>query len=87
MYVSIMADTPKTIDALFEAFGSIKHFAELVGCGYEAARQMRRRGSIPVQYWPAVVAACEMTDVSEVDYGALARMTLGEEHPANMAAA
>ncbi|WP_206051403.1 hypothetical protein [Roseibium algicola] len=48
---------------------------------------MKRRGSIPVQYWPAVVVACEMTDVSAVDYGALARMTLGEEHPANMAAA
>lgn len=37
-------------------FPTIADFSAEVGCGYEAARQMRRRESIDPKYWPRVVS-------------------------------
>ena len=82
MYVDFMSKAPDTIEALFEAFGQIKTFSDLVGCGYEAARQMKRRGSIAVEHWPKVVEACNSAGVEHVDYDALARMHLHREDAA-----
>ncbi len=71
-----MTEAPKTIEALFDAFGTIVNFSESVGCGYEAARQMRRRNSIPVKFWPAVVRASIAVDIEGVSYDALVQMHL-----------
>ncbi|WP_292431236.1 hypothetical protein [Mesorhizobium sp.] len=48
---------PTSVTALIDRWQSIAAFAADVGCGYEAARQMRRRGRIAPQHWPHVVAA------------------------------
>ncbi|WP_292219073.1 hypothetical protein, partial [Mesorhizobium sp.] len=49
---------PTSISGLIDRWHSIGAFAADVGCGYEAARQMRRRERIAPQHWAHVVAAC-----------------------------
>lgn len=34
---------------------SLSEFADDIGVEYGTAKAMRRRGSIPVEYWPAVI--------------------------------
>ncbi|MEJ8476428.1 hypothetical protein [Roseibium algae] len=68
-----MMTAPKTIDELFSRFGKIARFAEEVGCGYEAARQMKRRRRITPKYWTIVVDACERRQIAGVDLEWLAR--------------
>lgn len=36
---------------------TLKAFAEDAGVTYGAAKQMRRRGSIPVEHWPAILGS------------------------------
>jgi hypothetical protein len=50
-------NTPQTISALIDAWPTITEFAAEVGCGYEAARQMRRRESIAPEHWERVIDA------------------------------
>ena len=57
MYVVTMSNTPSSIPALIDQWPTIAEFAADVGCGYEAARQMRRRNSIAPEHWPNVVKA------------------------------
>lgn len=63
---------PKTISGLIDRWQSIGAFAADIGCGYEAARQMRRRGRIAPQHWPHVVAASRRLGVAGVSYEWLA---------------
>ena len=63
---------PTSISGLIDRWGSIGAFAADVGCGYEAARQMRRRGRIAPQHWPHVVAASRRLDIAGVSYEWLA---------------
>ncbi|RWE25096.1 MAG: hypothetical protein EOS77_29345, partial [Mesorhizobium sp.] len=44
---------PTSISELIDRWQSIGAFAAAVGCGYEAARQMRRRGRIAPQTTPS----------------------------------
>ncbi|MCM2293062.1 hypothetical protein NAC44_12090 [Allorhizobium sp. BGMRC 0089] len=52
-----MSNAPSSISALIEQWPTITEFAAEVGCGYEAARQMRRRQSIAPEHWPKIVSA------------------------------
>jgi len=52
-----MKPSPASISALIESWPTIGEFASDVGCGYEAARQMRRRERIAPEHWPQVIAA------------------------------
>jgi hypothetical protein len=64
--------SPSSISGLIGRWRSIGAFAADVGCGYEAARQMRRRGRIAPQHWPHVVAASRRLGVAGVSYEWLA---------------
>jgi len=57
---------PTSIPALIDRWQSIGVFAADVGCGYEAARQMRHRGRIGPQHWARVVAANHRRGVAGV---------------------
>jgi len=46
-----------SIAALIDAWPTIAEFARDIGVGYEAAKQMRRRGSIAIEHWPSVIAS------------------------------
>ncbi|CDX21668.1 conserved exported hypothetical protein [Mesorhizobium sp. ORS 3324] len=63
---------PASVSALIDRWQSIGAFAADVGCGYEAARQMRRRGRIAPQHWPHVVAASRRRGIAGVSYEWLA---------------
>lgn len=72
---SISASPPipaADVSDLIDRWGSIGAFAADVGCGYEAARQMRRRGRIAPQHWPHVVAASRRLGIAGVSYEWLA---------------
>lgn len=64
--------SPTSISGLINRWQSIGAFAADVGCGYEAARQMRRRERIAPQHWPHVVAASRRLGVAGVSYEWLA---------------
>lgn len=60
-----------TIDVIFEAVGGAKKFAEAVQVKPNAAREMKRRKSIPVRYWPRLVDACKELGIRGVNYDVL----------------
>ncbi|TKT80013.1 hypothetical protein XW59_006535 [Aquamicrobium sp. LC103] len=68
-----MTREPASISALIDTWPTIAEFASEVGCGYEAARQMRRRESIAPEHWAAVVVSCERREIEGVTFEWLAR--------------
>ncbi|CAN7662451.1 hypothetical protein [Mesorhizobium sp. LjNodule214] len=66
---------PTSISGLIDRWPAITDFADEVGCGYEAARQMRRRQSIAPQHWAQVVAASRRRGIAGVSYEWLAGAT------------
>lgn len=63
-----------TIDDLFEAFGGPAEVGRAIGKSTEHASAMRRRGSIPVGYWSALVAEAEHRGLEWITYEALVRV-------------
>lgn len=63
-----MANTPTSISDLIEQWPTIGEFAADIGCGYEAARQMRMRQSIAPEHWQKVVSAASSRGVEGVTF-------------------
>lgn len=57
---------------LIKKWPSLASFAEDVGVGYEAAKAMRRRNSVPGAYWMRMVSAATRREISGVTLEALA---------------
>lgn len=57
---------------------TIADFATDIGVGYEAAKAMRRRGSIPPGYWVRTVDAAARRGFAGVDYQRLAELVAVE---------
>ena len=53
-----------SIDTLFQVLGGPAEFGRAVGISTEHAATMRRRKSIPVHYWPPLVAAADKQGVA-----------------------
>lgn len=70
--MAIMSKTPSSISALIDEWETIGEFAADVGCGYEAARQMRLRESISPRHWDGVIAAADRKQIEGVDWQWLA---------------
>lgn len=68
-----MMTEPVSISALIDRWKTIAEFATDIGCGYEAARQMRMRNSIAPKHWDAVIDASKARDISGVTLGWLHR--------------
>jgi hypothetical protein len=49
--------TNAPLSKIFARWPSLGDFARDISVGYEAAKQMRRRQSIPVKYWPAMISS------------------------------
>lgn len=64
-----MSNAPASISGLIDHWPTIGEFAAEVGCGYEAARQMRRRESIAPEHWQNVIAAAERRGINGVSLG------------------
>lgn len=54
MYRASMSEPPN-VNFLIASWPSLGAFARDAGVSYGAAKQMRRRGSIPVDYWRALI--------------------------------
>ncbi len=63
-----MNSAPASIIELIEKWPTITEFAAEVGCGYEAARQMRRRQSIAPEHWPRVVSVSKERGIDGVTF-------------------
>lgn len=72
MYECGMDKRPTSITALIDMWPTIGEFATAVGCGYEAARQMRRRNSIAPEHWSKVVEASKAEQIEGVTFEWLA---------------
>jgi len=46
----------KTVSDIFDIFGGNASVARILGVGPSTASEMKRRESIPVEYWPDLVA-------------------------------
>lgn len=66
LYDADMMTEPTSISDLISKFGTIGKYADEVGCGYEAARQQRRRESIAPEHWANVIAAAERNGIPGV---------------------
>lgn len=54
----------KTVDDIFTALGGTGAVAKIIGVKHSAASEMRRRASIPVRYWPALMQGARDLAVS-----------------------
>lgn len=66
MYDGAMSNTPTSISDLIGRWPTIGEFAASIGCGYEAARQMRKRESIAPEHWDNVVSASRRKGIEGV---------------------
>jgi hypothetical protein len=48
-----------TLDEVFEALGGVAEVGRVIGKRTEHASVLKRRGSVPVRYWPSLIAAAE----------------------------
>lgn len=64
----------KNIPTLFDEIGGPGKVAELLSVKPSAASEMKRRGSIPVRYWPRLVDVCKELGIRGVNYDVLVDM-------------
>lgn len=69
-----MMHAPTSIDELFKALGGPSKIARVIGKGSSTASEMKRRQSIPVQYWSALIDAAQENGVEGISYETLAQM-------------
>jgi len=60
-----------TVEDVFLAFDGTRNFADALKLGLSTASEMRRRGSIPVRYWPRLVDEAEKRSISSITYDRL----------------
>lgn len=63
-----------TFADVFAKWDTIAAFGADIGVSSMHARAMKRRGSIPPEYWPATVAAAKKRGFHEVKLSALANL-------------
>lgn len=56
----------QSISAIIDRFGGNTKFAEVIGKGPSTASEMRRRESIPPEYWPALIHAAKDRGIAGV---------------------
>lgn len=64
----------QSVTTLFEQLGGPTKVARILGVGFTTASEMKRRKSIPVKYWPKLVAACEAEGFDQISYERLVLM-------------
>jgi hypothetical protein len=60
-----------TVEDVFLAFDGTSNFADALKLGLSTASEMRRRGSIPVKYWPRLVDEASKRGVPTITYDRL----------------
>ncbi|PCI04614.1 MAG: hypothetical protein COB78_09995 [Hyphomicrobiales bacterium] len=68
----------ENISDVFEAFGGPAQFARSLGIKGSTASEMKRRASIPVEYWPSLVKAGQAAGLV-IDNDTLVKVHVGEQ--------
>lgn len=63
-----------TFGDIFEKLGGTGAVARAIEVGHSTASEMRRRKSIPVKYWPALIAFSKTVENAELDTDMLVRL-------------
>lgn len=62
------------VNELIDLLGGTTAFSRIIGKGVSTASEMKRNRSIPVEYWPRVIAAARAQGVQEVTAEFLMKM-------------
>ena len=66
--------SPRSVKHLLRLWPSLAECAADIPCGYEAVKQWSNRQSIPVRYWPDVIASAERRGIAGIDADLLMRL-------------
>ena len=66
-----------TVADLIDQFGGSTKFAAVIGKGPSTASEMKRRQSIPVEYWPTIIRAAEGAGIAGLTTDELVRLHVG----------
>lgn len=58
----------QSVSHIFQTLGGPTRVARMLDVGFTTASEMKRRGSIPVKYWPRLVAACSSQGIEGITY-------------------
>lgn len=74
-----MDKTITSFDDLFTRWPRQGHLSADLGVSPQHLRMMRVRGSIPVRFWPRMVAAAARRGIAGLDYELLVRLHVPDE--------
>lgn len=78
--------TDKTpLEQIFEDLGGTSAVAKMIGVGQSTASEMKRRKSIPVEYWPAIVSS-EKAEEHSITYDRMVAVHVLERSKGEVAA-
>lgn len=63
-----------TVEEIFVKLGGTGAVAKAIDVGHSTASEMRRRKSIPVKYWPALIKTAQDKGEKSVDTDLLVRV-------------
>lgn len=66
-----------TVSDLIDKFGGSTKFAAVIGKGPSTASEMKRRQSIPVEYWPAIIRAASAAGIADLTTDEMVRLHVG----------
>lgn len=66
------APHPKSHVGMINAWPSLADFADDIGVSYGTAKAMRRRGSVPPEYWVSMVSNASERGIGGVTFATLA---------------
>ena len=73
-----MDETITSFDDLFTRWPKLRHLSADLGVSPRHLRMMRVRRSIPVRFWPRLVAAAARRGIAGLDYALLVRLHVPE---------
>jgi len=68
-----------TIQKIFSDFGGPTKLGRAIGVAPSTASEMKRRASIPVDYWPKLVSAAPSCGVTGLTYEKLVQVHTGQQ--------
>ena len=77
-----MLNRPTTISELITQWKTVRDFADAIGCGYEAAAQMKKRNRIAPEHWENVIAAAANAGIEGINVHWLMTRYVRQARPA-----
>src|ERR1700692_1738060 len=74
LYHIVMTAAPHTYRGVIERWPSLAVFADDIGVPYGTAKQMRRRDSIPAEYWVRIAAKASQRKIRGITIELLASL-------------